>query len=202
MAEKRLPILESFYSLQGEGYNVGVAAYFIRLAGCNVRCPWCDTPNSWDIASGELRKIEDIVNEAVETGAKNVVITGGEPLIHNLDELTTLLKSCGLKVWLETSGSAPLSGVFDWICLSPKKWYLPENDEIFKRANELKVVVESEEDFIFAQECKGRAGGQTILSLQPQWSADELIASKIVDFIKQNPEWRLSLQTHKYLNIR
>lgn len=197
-----LPVIESFYSLQGEGVNVGCPAFFIRLAGCNVRCPWCDTKESWNEKNAQLKDVQTLTDEAVESGALSVVITGGEPLLHPLDALTGSLKSMGLKVWLETSGSAPLSGSFDWICLSPKKICPPADVEIFAKADELKAVIDSEEDFEWAELCRSKTSPDCIAELQPQWNANERIVSRIMDYIKNNPCWRLSLQTHKYLNIR
>lgn len=196
------PVLESFYSLQGEGVNTGMAAFFIRLAGCNVHCPWCDTKESWNVKNAQLKDQQQLIEDAVLSGAPNVVITGGEPLLYPLDSLTKSLRSIGLKVWLETSGSAPLSGTFDWICLSPKKIFPPADMDIYQKADELKVVIDSEKDFDWAQECKNKVGPKCALVLQPQWNADERIVSIIMDYIKENPSWRLSLQTHKYLNIR
>lgn len=197
-----LPVAECFYSLQGEGVNVGCPAFFIRLAGCNVHCPWCDTKESWNVKNAQLKDHQQLIEEAVLSGAPNVIITGGEPLLYPLDALTDSLRSIGLKVWLETSGSAPLSGTFDWICLSPKKICPPADIEIYQKADELKVVIDSSEDFEWAESCRSKVGPECALVLQPQWNANERIASMIMDYIKEHPIWRLSLQSHKYLNIR
>lgn len=195
-----IPLAESFYSIQGEGYNSGKAAYFIRLGGCNVRCPWCDAKETWNRDRFPLVDIDRIVKEVVESGAGNVVITGGEPLIHDLNSLCNQLKRENFNIFLETSGSSPLSGSFDWICLSPKK-NRPPLDEIYSVASELKVVIGSSQDFKWAEECAQKVDSVTLLYLQPEWSNRESILPEIVDYVKRDPKWRISMQIHKFMNI-
>jgi 7-carboxy-7-deazaguanine synthase len=195
-----LPVIEEFYSLQGEGFNTGRAAYFIRVGGCDICCSWCDSKISWSPDSGNLVKIEDIVNRIVSCPAKAVVVTGGEPLTYNLDPLCEKLAEFGITSFLETSGSFPLSGEWDWICLSAKKHYPPQ-PEIFGLANELKIVVCSQDDFLWAKECAEKVNEECHLFLQPEWSCHKMVTPLIVDFIKQNPAWRISLQSHKFMRI-
>ncbi|MFI3298889.1 MAG: 7-carboxy-7-deazaguanine synthase QueE [Rikenellaceae bacterium] len=193
-----LPINEAFYSLQGEGCNSGQAAYFIRLGGCDVACEWCDSPQAQ--SGGEMTPIESIVQDVLKTPAHNVVITGGEPSLHNLEPLTTLLKEQGKRVMIETSGTNPLSGTLDWVCLSPKPHY-DALCEVYAQANELKVVIAKQEDFEFAERCALRVSGSTLLYLQCEWGARADLTNSVIEYIKKNPKWRLSLQTHKFLNI-
>jgi len=195
-----LPLVESFYTIQGEGFNTGKPAYFIRLGGCDVGCSWCDAKETWNPSLYPPVPVEDIVKEALNYPAKAIVITGGEPLNYPLEKLCSLLKSNGLEIFLETSGSSSISGSFDWICLSPKKKKPPVR-EIFKIASELKVIIENEEDFIWAEKNKALVGDNCMLYLQPEWSRIKTMLPKIIEYVKANPCWNISLQTHKYMNI-
>lgn len=195
-----LPLVESFYTIQGEGFNTGKPAYFIRLGGCDVGCSWCDAKETWNPSLYPPVPVEDIVKEALNYPAKAIVITGGEPLNYPLEKLCSLLKSNGLEIFLETSGSSSISGSFDWICLSPKK-KKPPVQEIYKIASELKVIIENEEDFIWAEKNKALVGDKCMLYLQPEWSRIKTMLPKIIEYVKANPCWNISLQTHKYMNI-
>lgn len=194
-----LPLMEEFYTIQGEGYHTGTAAYFIRVGGCDVGCHWCDVKESWNAESHPPTSADTIVANASKY-AKTIVITGGEPLTWNMDPLTHKLKEQNLKVHIETSGAYPLSGTWDWICLSPKKTKLP-TEEIYAHAHELKMIIHNKHDFIFAEEQAEKVNDNAILFLQPEWSKKEEMTPLIVDYVMQNPKWRVSLQTHKYLNI-
>lgn len=195
-----LPLAESFYSIQGEGYNSGKAAYFIRLAGCDVNCSWCDAKETWKRDNFSLVPLEDIVDGVIESGTENVVITGGEPLMCDLTALCYILKERGMNLFLETSGTSPLTGEFDWICLSPKQ-KRPPIDSFYYVASELKVIIASPEDLKWAEECGVRANREAILYLQPEWSVRDSVLPGIVDFVKKNPRWRVSMQIHKFMNI-
>lgn len=195
-----LPVMEYFYTIQGEGFHQGKAAYFIRLGGCDVGCVWCDVKESWDATKHPLIKIEDLITEVKKTPAEIVVITGGEPLMHNLDELTNQLKAAGLKTNIETSGAHPLSGYWDWICLSPKKFKAPL-DEVIPKADELKVVVFNKSDFYWAEKYAAQVSKNCKLYLQPEWDKATQVTPLIIDYIKDNPKWELSLQLHKYINV-
>jgi len=195
----KLPIMESFYTIQGEGYYSGSAAYFIRVAGCDVGCHWCDVKESWDSNIHPVISINMLVDNAVKH-SKMVVITGGEPLMWNMNPLTKLLKQNGIKVHVETSGSNTLTGSWDWICLSPKKRKPPSN-EVYLRANELKVIVFNKHDLIYAEEQSKKVNKKCILFLQPEWDKKDEMLPIIVDYIKKNDKWKISLQTHKYLKI-
>jgi 7-carboxy-7-deazaguanine synthase len=199
-----LPVMESFYTLQGEGYHQGKAAYFIRLGGCDVGCVWCDVKESWNADIHPKYSIEQIVETALNAIAegkeKIAVITGGEPLMHNLTALTQLLQQKGFKTHIETSGAHPLSGTWDWICLSPKKFKAPLM-EILPLANELKVVVFNKSDFDWAESFLAQLNPDCKLYLQPEWDKKELVTPLIIDYIKQHPQWRLSLQIHKYIGV-
>lgn len=195
----KLPIMESFYTIQGEGYYSGSAAYFIRVAGCDVGCHWCDVKESWDSNIHPVISINILVDNAVKH-SKMVVITGGEPLMWNMNPLTKLLKQNGIKVHVETSGSNTLTGSWDWICLSPKK-RKPPSDEVYLRANELKVIVFNKHDLIYAEEQSKKVNKKCILFLQPEWDKKDEMLPIIVDHIKKNDKWKISLQTHKYLKI-
>ncbi len=206
-----LPVMESFYTIQGEGYYQGSAAYFIRLGGCDVGCVWCDVKDSWDASKHPQVSIEQIVGEALGSLPSTVnsqpsvngliaVITGGEPLMHNLDELTAALKAKGFRTNIETSGSSPLSGSWDWICLSPKKFKAPL-PEVVPVANELKVVVFNKHDFEWAETYAAQVSANCKLYLQPEWDKAATITPLIIDYIKANPKWELSLQLHKYINV-
>jgi organic radical activating enzyme len=192
--------MESFYTLQGEGFHQGKAAYFVRLGGCDVGCVWCDVKESWDANKHPLRTITDIVTEIKQTPARLVVITGGEPLMHDLTALTDALKSNGLETNIETSGAHPLSGTWDWICLSPKKFKAPLPD-IHRKANELKVVIFNRSDFEWAEKHAAMVSPVCKLYLQPEWSKDAQITPLIIEYIKQHPQWELSVQIHKYINV-
>ncbi|MEO6252256.1 MAG: 7-carboxy-7-deazaguanine synthase QueE [Ferruginibacter sp.] len=192
--------MEHFYTLQGEGYHQGRAAYFIRLGGCDVGCVWCDVKDSWDAEKHPLFNIEDIILNIEQTPAKLVVITGGEPLMHNLDDLTAALQSKGFKTNIETSGAHPLSGTWDWICLSPKKFKAPLAG-ILTLANELKVVVFNRSDFDWAEKYAALVAEHCKLYLQPEWDKAAEVTPMIIEYIKQNPTWELSLQIHKYINV-
>lgn len=193
------PLMEDFYTIQGEGVHAGRAAYFIRFAGCDVQCWWCDVKDSWDESKHPKAKTRDIVKRAVQSGAEMVVITGGEPLLHNLEAITTRLKQEGLKVHIETSGSSPLSGHLDWITLSPKRFKKPL-DEVFSYVDELKVVVLKNKDLEWAELNAEKCPDSTVLLLQPEWDTPESIGL-IIDYVKKNPKWGISLQTHKFLNV-
>lgn len=195
-----LPVMEHFYTIQGEGYHQGRAAYFIRLGGCDVGCVWCDVKESWDMTRHPLYRIRDIRSEVQKTPAGIAVITGGEPLMHNLDLLTRELQEAGLKTHIETSGAYPLSGNWDWICLSPKKFKEPL-PEIAGKANELKVIVFNKTDFAWAEKYAAMASPGCKLYLQPEWEKAPLVTPLIIDYIKDHPKWELSLQIHKYINV-
>ncbi|MEP7279821.1 MAG: 7-carboxy-7-deazaguanine synthase QueE [Bacteroidota bacterium] len=195
-----LPVMESFYTLQGEGFHQGRAAYFIRLGGCDVGCSWCDVKESWDAASHPQVSIPEIVASAKKYPGRLAVITGGEPLLHNLDELTSALQRQGFQTHIETSGSASLSGRWNWICLSPKKFKAPLPETV-RRADELKVIVFNISDFKWAEQYAAQVKQGCRLYLQPEWGKMSTITPFIVDYIKENPQWELSLQLHKYINV-
>jgi 7-carboxy-7-deazaguanine synthase len=195
-----LPVMEAFYTLQGEGFHQGRAAYFIRLGGCDVGCFWCDVKESWDASAHPQLKIEDIVSKASAAPGRLAVITGGEPLMHSLDELTHALHQKGFETNIETSGSSPLSGEWDWICLSPKKFKAPL-PEVVQAANELKVVIYNKHDFAWAEKWAAQVTPSCKLYLQPEWSKAAEITPLIVDYIKAHPQWELSVQVHKYINV-
>ncbi|WP_084524056.1 7-carboxy-7-deazaguanine synthase QueE [Adhaeribacter aquaticus] len=192
--------MESFYTIQGEGFYSGHAAYFIRLGGCDVGCHWCDVKESWDAEAHPLTKIDEIVSNALQYPGRLVVITGGEPLIYNLQPLTQKLKEAGFQINLETSGAYPLTGTWDWVCVSPKKFKAPV-PEILPQAHELKLIIFNKSDFTWAEQYAAQAGAQTKLFLQTEWSRSAEMLPLIVDYIKMNPQWQISLQTHKYLDI-
>ncbi|WP_270087589.1 7-carboxy-7-deazaguanine synthase QueE [Sphingobacterium sp. SYP-B4668] len=195
-----LPLMEEFYTIQGEGYHTGKAAYFIRLGGCDVGCHWCDVKESWDADIHPLTTSDTIVEHAQAHPARTVVVTGGEPLIYNLDYLTQQLKEQGISTFLETSGAYPLTGDWDWICLSPKKFKAPRPD-VLAAAGELKVIIFNNSDFKWAEEHAALVGSSCKLYLQPEWSKVAEVTPLIVEYVKKNPRWEISLQTHKYLNI-
>jgi organic radical activating enzyme len=195
-----LPVMEHFYTLQGEGFHQGKAAYFIRLGGCDVGCVWCDVKDSWDAENHLQVAIQSLKLNVEKTNARIVVITGGEPLMHNLDELTKELQANGIKTHIETSGAHPLSGSWDWICLSPKKFKAPL-DEIIPKADELKIVVFNKSDFDWAEKYAALVSQDCKLFLQPEWDKATQITPLIIDYIKLNPQWNLSLQIHKYINV-
>lgn len=194
-----LPLMEEFYTIQGEGFHTGTAAYFIRIGGCDVGCHWCDVKESWNAELHPPTSTDIIVSNAKKY-ADTVVITGGEPLTWDMSLLTQKLKNQNLKVHIETSGCYPVTGTWDWFCLSPKKNKLPV-DDAYAIAHELKVIIYNKHDFIFAEEQAEKVNKNAILFLQPEWSKKEEMTPLIVDYVMNNPKWRVSLQTHKYLNI-
>lgn len=196
----KLPIMEDFYTIQGEGYNSGRAAYFVRLEGCDVGCVWCDVKESWEIENEDWKSVESIVSKVVETNPELCVITGGEPCMHDLTSLTDQLRSKGIEVALETSGCYELKGKVDWYCFSPKKFKAPL-DEAYSLANELKVVINHPSDLEWAEDHAKRVNKDCKRYLQPEWSRAERFLPLIVEYVKNNPEWHISLQTHKYMNI-
>ena len=195
-----IPVMEHFYTIQGEGFYAGHAAYFIRLAGCDVGCVWCDVKESWTVEERQLVLIEDLINEILKYPARLIVITGGEPLMYDLNFLTKALKDKGFKINIETSGAYPLSGDLDWICVSPKKFKAPLK-EVLARANELKCIIFHKNDFKFAEENRELTTANCKLYLQTEWSKREQMLPLIVDYVKEHPDWNISLQTHKYLDI-
>jgi radical SAM domain protein len=197
---KILPLMEAFYSLQGEGFYKGTAAYFIRLGGCDVGCHWCDVKESWAAEAHPLVPVDTIVTDAL-AHSKTMIITGGEPLMWNLDLLTEKMRAAGARTHIETSGAHPLSGTFDWICLSPKKIKRPVGD-VLQKANELKMVIYNNNDFLFAEEMAAQVSPDCLLYLQPEWSKRNKVIPKIVDYVMAHPQWKASLQMHKYLDIR
>ncbi|MEZ4936483.1 MAG: 7-carboxy-7-deazaguanine synthase QueE [Crocinitomicaceae bacterium] len=196
-----LPVMEQFYSIQGEGFNSGRAAYFIRLAGCNVQCFWCDVKDSWDIEEDQFQPVEQLIKKVLESEAKFVVITGGEPAMHDLEPLCQALHNNGIEIAIETSGNQDLRGKFDWICLSPKKFSLPV-ESVYKMANELKIIVYNNHDLVWADELAEKTNSECKLILQPEWSNEKEILPLILNKVKEDQRWRISLQTHKYMNIR
>ena len=195
-----LPVMEHFYTLQGEGFHQGKAAYFIRLGGCDVGCVWCDVKESWDAAKHPKYEVENLKMEVLKTPAEIVVVTGGEPLMHDLDELTAELQAAGLKTNIETSGAHPLSGSWNWICLSPKKFKVPLPD-VIPVANELKIIVFNKSDFDWAEKYAALVSPGCKLYLQPEWDKAAEMTPLIIEYIKANPKWELSLQIHKYINV-
>jgi len=194
-----LPLMEEFYTIQGEGYHTGTAAYFIRIGGCDVGCHWCDVKESWNAELHPATAADKIIENAKKF-CDTVVITGGEPLMWNMEYLTKNLQQQKFKTHIETSGAYPLTGSWDWICLSPKKNKLPLA-KIYKKANELKVIVYNKSDFKFAEEQASKVNKDCVLFLQPEWSNQKKMTPLIVDYVMANPQWKISLQTHKYLNI-
>lgn len=195
-----LPLVEEFYTLQGEGYHTGRAAYFIRIGGCDVGCAWCDSRLSWNPETFPPVKVDEIVARALAYPAKAAVITGGEPSLYPLDYLCDKLKKHSIQTFIETSGAYPLSGQWDWICLSPKRRQ-PPVDSIHMKADELKVIVARPNDLNWAEENASLVKSGCLLFLQPEWSVREKIVPVIVDYIMQNPQWRISLQAHKFMHI-
>ena len=195
-----LPVVETFHSVQGEGFWAGTSAFFVRLAGCDVGCPWCDTKHSWPMDRHPQRSLSELVNEAKAASPAMVVITGGEPLMHNLNALTLALHRADLRVHIETSGSHPLSGEFDWISLSPKRYKAPL-EEIYAKANELKVVVSDRQDLDWAEVAAQKISSETVKLLQPQWNSEDGRRT-VFEYVLSHPEWRVSLQTHKFLGVR
>jgi organic radical activating enzyme len=196
----RLPLVEEFYSIQGEGFHTGKAAYFIRLGGCDVGCSWCDSPFSWNQEIHPMIDTDIIINNAASSGTDSVVVTGGEPLMWNLRYLCEGLKRNKICTFIETSGAFPLSGTWDWICLSPKK-NMPPTEEICRIADELKVIIEDNDDLEWAEKYRKKVSKKCRLFLQPEWSKFEAIIPVIVDYVRKNHDWRISLQVHKYMHI-
>ena len=200
MSSHSLPLMEHFYTIQGEGFHTGRAAYFLRLGGCDVSCVWCDVKDSWDANAHPQVEIETMLQYIKEAKAQMAVITGGEPLLHHLDELTQLLHQNNIETNIETSGSSPLSGKWDWICLSPKKFKAPLL-EVIEKANELKIVIFNKTDFEWAEKYATLVNEKCILYLQPEWDKSSQMLPQIIDYVKQNPKWKISLQTHKFMQI-
>jgi 7-carboxy-7-deazaguanine synthase len=194
-----LPLMEEFYTIQGEGYHTGTAAYFIRVGGCDVGCHWCDVKESWDANLHPPTLTDTIVNNAKKHG-NTVVITGGEPLMWSMDYITKELQKNKIRTHIETSGAYNFSGQWDWFCLSPKRTKLPL-EEVYKEADELKMIIHNHNDFKFAEEHAAKVSKDCELFLQPEWSKRDKMTQKIVDYVMENPKWKISLQTHKYLNI-
>lgn len=200
MRMEKFPLMESFYTIQGEGYHTGKAAYFIRLGGCDVGCTWCDVKESWNAENHPSISVDAIIQQAVATGSTFAVITGGEPALYDLRSLIEGLHSNGFYTAIETSGTSLLLGKIDWYCFSPKKFKAPV-DEAYTLANELKIVINHPSDFAWAEDHASKVSPDCLLFLQPEWEKRERFLPLIVDYVKLNPKWRISLQTHKYLNI-
>ncbi|WP_337040734.1 7-carboxy-7-deazaguanine synthase QueE [Emticicia sp. 17c] len=196
----KLPVMEAFYTLQGEGYHAGKAAYFIRLGGCDVGCVWCDVKESWDASLHPQFSIEEIVKEAQKYAGRMAVITGGEPLMYNLQALTQALKQAGFQTNIETSGVYEMSGEWDWVCFSPKKFKEP-HPSIYAQANELKVIIYNKSDFAFAEKYAKVVNENCMLLLQPEWGKQSQMLPLMIDYVKENPKWKVSLQTHKFMDI-
>ncbi|MDD3685330.1 MAG: 7-carboxy-7-deazaguanine synthase QueE [Bacteroidales bacterium] len=196
----KIPVLEEFYSVQGEGFNTGKAAYFVRTGGCDLGCHWCDSKETWKPEMHEFVEITEILNRVKSTPADTIVVTGGEPLMHNFDEFCRQAKAQGLTLMIETCGAHSFSGVWDWVCLSPKR-SKPPKSEYFQIANELKVVIFEEKDFLWAEECANKITRSCVLFLQPEWSRFEKTGTMVVDYVKNYPKWNVSIQTHKFLRI-
>jgi organic radical activating enzyme len=192
--------MEDFYTIQGEGYYQGHAAYFVRLGGCDVGCVWCDVKESWDASAHPLVSIEEIVKRVKSSGSEIVVITGGEPAMYNLALLTGELKKAGLRTNIETSGAYKLTGTWDWVCFSPKKFKAPDSS-VYEQANELKIIIYNKSDFNWAEEFAARVKSSCELFLQPEWSKEKEMLPLIIEYVKNNPQWKVSLQIHKYMNI-
>ncbi len=195
-----LPLMEHFYTIQGEGFHQGKASYFIRFGGCDLGCSWCDVKESWDAGNYPLIPVTEIVNEVVKSGAKMCVVTGGEPMIHDLSLLTQMLHQHHVTVNVETSGAYPISGEWDWICVSPKRFKLPLPESL-KVASELKVVINHANDFRFAEQFVAHLKDNCKLFLQPEWSREKVVLPLMIDYVKQHQQWEISLQIHKYMNI-
>ncbi len=197
---RKLPVMEEFYSIQGEGFNMGQAAYFLRIGGCDVGCSWCDTKESWNAELFPPVDIDPIIEKIIKSPSKTVVVTGGEPSNYPLDYLTSKLKKNGVRTMIETSGVNVLTGEWDWICLSPKQFQPPVKD-MFEKANELKVIIQKSLDLKWAEKNAGKVGKNCLLYLQPEWSVVNDIMQTITDYAMEHPEWRVSIQAHKYMKI-
>jgi organic radical activating enzyme len=200
LSEDKIPVLEEFYSIQGEGFNTGKAAYFVRTGGCDLACRWCDSKDTWEPEIHQFVPIIDIIERVKKTSADTIVVTGGEPLIYNFDVFCKIAKENNLNLMIETCGAHDISGDWDWICLSPKQQHPPQ-DIYYKKLNELKVIVFTKSDFEWAEECANNVQHDCILFLQPEWSRFEQTGKMVVDYVKNNPKWNVSIQTHKFLKI-
>ena len=200
VSAQQLPLMEQFYTIQGEGAYQGTPAYFIRLAGCDVGCVWCDVKDSWNVNDHPIAAVDEIVSLTRQSGAQIAVVTGGEPAMYDLTYLTKQIHREGLRAHIETSGAYQLSGEWDWVCLSPKKFKQPV-EEVFLLANELKIIVYNQTDFKWAEDHARRVGENCKLYLQPEWSVEKKMLPSIIEYAKDNPKWRISLQVHKYMNI-
>jgi 7-carboxy-7-deazaguanine synthase len=196
----KLPIVEQFSTIQGEGFHTGKPAHFIRIAGCDLCCNWCDAKDSWKISEHSMVEVSDIINGITDDCSKSVVVTGGEPMLYDMNCLSKELIKNGYTTYLETSGSYPITGQWDWICVSPKKINPPISESLI-RANEIKVVIKDIESFAWAEECSQLVSANCVKYLQPEWSQYNKIIHEIVIYVKLHPEWRISLQTHKFMNI-
>lgn len=199
-SNSQLPVMETFYTVQGEGAYAGAPAYFIRLAGCDVGCVWCDVKESWDADKHPIQSVESLTEAVANSGSAICVITGGEPTLHNLAELTEALRSRGIRTHLETSGTQPLTGEWDWITFSPKKFKAPLH-EYYQKSHELKVIINHVSDISWSQEHADKMPAQTMFYMQPEWEKREVMQSHILDYIRRNTQWRISVQTHKYLGV-
>ncbi len=197
---KKLPVMEEFYTLQGEGYNTGKAAYFVRIGGCDVGCSWCDSKESWNANHFPPVAVDDVVNNVIALPTDTVVITGGEPSLYPLDYFTSQLHKFGIKTMIETSGAHKLTGIWDWVCLSPKK-NSPPNSSAYEIANELKVIIQRKSDLKWAEANAEIINSNIPLFLQPEWSVASELMPMLTDYIMKNPKWRMSLQSHKYMGI-
>ena len=197
---KLLPIVEDFYTIQGEGFHMGKPAYFVRVGGCDIGCSWCDTKFSWNPSIHPLHRVDEIIDRIMENNASVVVVTGGEPLIYPMDYFTSQMHSRKVEAYIETSGAYELSGNWDWICLSPKK-NSPPKENIFTMAHELKVIIQEEKDIEWAELNAAKVNSSCNLFLQPEWSTHEQITPLLVNYVKLNQRWRISLQAHKFMKI-
>ena len=200
ISSQSLPLMEDFYTIQGEGFYQGHAAYFLRLGGCDVGCVWCDVKESWDANTHPVVSVKEMADKAATSKTKIVVVTGGEPVMYDLTDLTKELQARGLKTNIETSGAYPLTGTWDWVCLSPKKFKAP-HPSVSEQADELKVIVYNKSDFAWAEEHAAKVRSSCQLFLQPEWSKEKEMLPLIIEYVKNNPQWQVSLQVHKYMNI-
>lgn len=200
MTGRELPLVEEFFSIQGEGFHAGKAAYFVRIGGCDIGCRWCDTPFSWDPLIHPMVQTDEIIDRAIESGTDSVVVTGGEPFMWDLTYLCSGLRKNNIRTFVETSGAYPLTGEWDWICLSPKT-QRPPCTEVCIAADELKVIIENEDDFTWAEKNRRLVSRKCLLYLQPEWRRFGEIIGDVVGYVKKNPAWRISLQMHKYMQI-
>ena len=198
--QKELPVMEQFYTIQGEGFHQGKAAYFIRLAGCDVGCTWCDVKESWDANEHEIIPIQNLKEKLSQSKTEIVVVTGGEPTMYNLEALTSMIQGLGLKTHLETSGAYNITGYWDWVCLSPKRFKKALSDNLVK-SDELKVIIAHKNDFRFAQSYATKMNKECKLYLQPEWSVAEEMMPEIISYVKDNPSFQISLQVHKFINV-